>query len=296
MKQFLSIGFVICIVSFFACKEQTSKKINSPVSDLAHIDIILDSTTWYAIKTDSFIQKEFGILNVDTAYYGDKPSYDLYVLGHLNFLHLSLAEAFWNDQQGGGILVFQTQKPGQKDSLLNAWKQFYKDSLFVHVFKGTDFTLQEVMAWYKRDTTKPKEPEIFANLTTYSADAYRNWGISDSIINAGMAMKQFMADWGGEQLKNRLFHSIEELYMRINPNEFKEIRSALLAMDYSENNNTFTHPFNPTIFITVSEEKGKPKYSKVKFKLNNSVQEKVIEYSPKATLKLSGKEGWLLLN
>jgi hypothetical protein len=287
---------LIILLSLFGCTEQASKSIHAPISDLGHIDVILDSATWYAIKNDSFIQNEFGVLNVDTAYYGGKPSYDLYVLGHLNFLHLSLAKAFWDNQQGGGVLVFQTQKPGQKESLLNSWKQFYRDSLFVHSFKGSDFTLDEVMAWYKHDTTKPKEANIFANLTTYSADAYKNWGITDSIVSAGLAMKQFMGDWGGEPLKTRLFNSISELYMTINQREFKEIKSALLAVGYEENQNRFTHSANPPIYVTINEENQKSKYSKVKFKLNRSVADKEIVFSPMAKLKLSGTEGWFVFN
>ncbi|MES1217656.1 MAG: DUF5829 family protein [Bacteroidota bacterium] len=295
MKQIILTTLVVSL-SFFACTEQATKSVNGPISDLGHIDVILDSVTWHAIKNDSFIQNEFGVLNVDTAYYGGKASYDLYVLGHLNFLHLSLAKAFWNNQQGGGVLVFQTQKPGQKEALLNSWKQFYKDSLFVHSFKGSDFTLDEIMPWHKRDTTKPEEANIFPNLTTYSVDAYKNWGITDSIVNAGLAMKQFMGDWGGEPLKNRLFNSITELYMTINQQEFKEIRSALLAVGYEENKNSFTHPSNPPIYISISEENSKPKYSKVKFKLNRSVAEKEIFFSPMATLRLSGYEGWFVFN
>lgn len=296
MKQPKSAILFTFLVSLFACKTPPSKPQNATISELGHIDVILDSTTWYAIKTDSFVRSEFGVLEIDTTYYGGKPSYDLYVLGSLNFLHFSLAKGYWDNQQGGGVLVFQSQKPGQKDSLLHSWKQFYADSLYVHTFKGGDFTLDEVMAWYKRDTTKPKEARIFANLTTYSVDAYRNWGITDSLVNAGLVMKQFMEDWGGEELKNRLFNSITELQMAINPQEFKEIRTALLTTGYEENNDHFTHAFNPPIYITTSEKKGKSKYTKVKFKLNRSIPEKEIVFSPKATLKLSGTEAWFLFN
>ncbi|MBX3107325.1 MAG: hypothetical protein KIS69_09995 [Bacteroidetes bacterium] len=295
MKHTILITFLVSIF-IFGCKDHTSKSKDAPVSDLGHIDVILDSVTWYTIKNDSFIQNDFGVLNVDTAYYSGKPSYDLYLLGQLNFLHLSLAKDFWNNQQGAGVLVFQTQKPGQIEPLLNSWKQFYKDSLFVHSYKGSDFTLDEIMAWYKQDTTKPKEAEMFANLTSYSADAYKNWGITDSIINAGLAMKQFMGDWGGEPLKTRLFNSITELHMTMNQQEFKEIESALLAVGYKENKNSFTHSANPSIYITVSEEKVKSKYTKVKFRLNRSIAEKEIVFSPMAKLKLSGTDGWFIFD
>lgn len=295
MKYTLAISF-LCLFSVVMCDAQTSQmKTENPVSDLGHIDLILDSATYFSIKSNAFIKEEFGIVEVDTMYYGGKPSYDLYVLGKLNFLHLSLAKGFWNNQQGGGVMVFQTRKPSMKDPLLHSWKQFYADSLFVHTYKGSDFTLDEVMAWYSSDPSKQKDPYIFANLSTYSAQTYENWGITDSFVNAGLSMNQFMAGWGGPALKNRLFHSITELHMVINQKELKEIRSALLATGYQEGKNKYTHAHNPTIYMKESEQKGKSKYSKVKFKLNNSVPVRKIIFSPKATMKLSGAEGWLLL-
>ncbi len=295
MKKNILTALVISLL-FFGCRERESKSQIVPISDLGHIDVIIDSTTWFSIKNDSFIKNEFGVLNVDTTYYGGEPSYDLYILGNMNFLHISLAKGFWNYQQGGGVLVFQTQKPDQKDSLLSSWKQFYTDSLYVHTFKGSDFTLDEIMAWYKSDTTKLQEAKIFANLTTYSVDAYKNWGITDSMVNAGLAMEKFMESWGEEPLKTRLFNSITELYMTINKQEFKEISSALLAVGYTENKNSFNHASNPTIYITISEEDTKSKYTKVKLKLNHPIAEKEIVFSPMVKLKLEGNVGWLEFN
>jgi len=137
---------------------------------------------------------------------------------------------------------------------------------------------------------------MFADLTSYSADAYKNWGITDSIINEGVALKQFMSDWGGKELENKLFNSITELYITINQKEFTEIRSALLATGYKEENNKFSNRNNPTVFITTTEEKGKSKYSKIKFSLTHSVETKEIVFSPFLTLKLNGSEAEFLIN
>lgn len=295
MKTISAILFTILMAG--ACSQKKKEiQATGPVSDFCHIDLVVDTATWMAIKNDSFFQKEFAVMEIDTAYYEGKPSYDIYALGQLNFLHISQAKGFWTDQNGGGVLVFQTQKPGMKDSILAAWKQFYKDSLYVHTYKGSDFTLEEVMPWYKSDSTKPKQPGIFPNLTSYSADAYKNWGITDSMVNRGLAMKQFMVSWGGKELDSKLFDAITELHMTINQKEFIEIRSALFCMGYTEHNNTFTHSFNPAVYITVTEEKGKPKYSLVKFKLKKAVEEKEIIFSSSLTLKLNGNEGFLILN
>jgi len=288
---------VVCLIVFFcSCNNKAIEVVEGPASDLSHIDVILDSATYEAIKNDPFMQTEFGVLNIDTAYYGGKPSYDLYLLGHLSFLHLSLAKGYWKDQEGSGVVVFQTRRPGVIDSVLNSWKQYYHDSLKIYTFKGHDFVLDEVMAWHKTDSLKPKEPVIFANLTSYSADAYKNWGISDSIVDAWLSLKVFMEGWGGDALVNKLFYSLDELHMAVNSVEFIEIRSALLPIGYTESDGTFTHRYNPTIYITTSEDKTRPKYSKVKFRLNSASLEKEIVFSPHATLKLRGDEGWFIFN
>jgi hypothetical protein len=294
--KYILLAELVAILTISGCTDQTSQSVKAPVSDLGHIDVILDSTTWHAIKNDAFLQKEFGVVMLDTTYYENKPRYELYLLGHLNFLHLNQARVSREHQLGGGVMAFQTQQPGQKDALLAAWKHYYKDSLSVHTSSGDDFTLDELLAWYKKDTTQPKQAIFFANLTSYSAETYKNWGITDSLVNEGRAMEKFMASWGGEPLKDRLFHSITELYLTLNEQEFKELKSALLAVGYEEMKNNFTHPTNPAVYITRSEEKGQPKYSKVKLRLNSSVPEKEIVFSPKASLKLSGNEGWFVFH
>ncbi len=78
------------------------------------------------MKTDSFFQTAFGNLYIDTASYGGKPSYEIFILGSLNFLHFNLAKEFWNNQEGGGVAIFQSEKPGQKDSLIIAGSNITK--------------------------------------------------------------------------------------------------------------------------------------------------------------------------
>src|SRR5688500_11373594 len=109
MKQLLTL-FISATIFCSACTMPASKteaqKFAGPASDLGHIDVILDSATWFAIKNDSFIQNEFSVVELDTIHYGGKPSYDVYLLGLNNFMHLSLAKEFWKNQQKGGAIVF----------------------------------------------------------------------------------------------------------------------------------------------------------------------------------------------
>ncbi|MBX2920463.1 MAG: hypothetical protein KF741_14600, partial [Ferruginibacter sp.] len=60
MKHTILTAFLVSIF-IWGCTEHTPKSKDAPISDLGHIDVILDSVTWYAIKNDSFIQNEFGV-------------------------------------------------------------------------------------------------------------------------------------------------------------------------------------------------------------------------------------------
>ena len=84
MKTISLVVFLTLL--FLSCRQPVPQNVKGPASDLGHIDIILDSTTYEAIKRDTFMQKEFGVLYIDTVYYGGKPSYDLYLLGDLNLM------------------------------------------------------------------------------------------------------------------------------------------------------------------------------------------------------------------
>lgn len=113
MKQLL-ILFISATIFCSACTMPPSKSElksdSGSDSYLGHIDVILDSVTWFAIKSDSFLKNEFSAVELDTVHYGGKPSYDIYLLGNNNFMHLSLAKGYWDDQQKGGVIVFQKAK------------------------------------------------------------------------------------------------------------------------------------------------------------------------------------------
>lgn len=117
------------------------------------------------------------------------------------------------------MVIFPSRRPGKEDSLSLAWKQYYKDSLVAHTFEGGDFMLGEIMPYRKKDSTKSVQPNFTPILTSYSAQAYKNWGFNDSVINDGLSMRSFMHSWDSTT-QNKLFRKIKTLHVQINNKAF----------------------------------------------------------------------------
>jgi len=266
---------------------QRQETFSAPESDLGHIDLILDSAAFHAVLQDSFFRKEFSSLFQDTTMYS-KPSYDIYLTGQEAFLHISLAKEYWNDKAGSGVMIFQTRKPGMDDYLNKAWKQFYKDSLNYHTFKGGDFELGEIMPYRKRDSSKTVQPNFTPILTSYSAQAYKNWGFNDSVINGGLSMRSFMYSWD-TTTKNKLFKKIKSLHVQITNQEFAEMESALETMGYTKEANGFIHAYNPSVYYSITETNVVPKYTKIEIELAEPANERVIQLGNMYNVQVNGK-------
>ena len=260
-----SIGLLLLLaVLAFACEKKRTY-FKAPISDLGHIDLVLDSVAFYSVLKDSFLTREFAFMSQDTVTYGGKPSYDIYLAGQENFLHISLAKGYWQNKTGSGVLVFQTQKPDMKDSLLIAWKQYYTDSLSDHVFKGDNFDLGEVMAYYPAGQRSDARPIFFSNLTSYSQQSYRNWGISDSSIFNGVSMREFM-NWH-PTIPEKLFNKITRLTLRVTDTEFKDLESALKTVGYTQSGDRFIHQTNPEVSFEIDQKGNFPKYKLVEIEM-----------------------------
>ena len=281
MKQLLTI---ILAASCFSSCNDSRKVFTAPVSDLAHVDLILDSAAFYAIMQDSFLTNDFAVFSQDTTLYS-KPSYDIYLTGREAFLHISLAKEYWANKAGSAVMIFQTRKPGMDDSLNQAWKQFYKDSLNYHTFKGGDFELGEILPYRKKDSTKRVEPNFTPILTSYSTQGYKNWGFNDSVITNGLSMKEFMNSWD-KNTQSKLFNKIKSLHVQLTQQEFNEMESASSTMGYTKQTNGFMHAFNPAVYYTITETNVIPKYKKIEIELAAKAPERTINLGTTYVVKV----------
>lgn len=278
----LLTGFVLLI----SCNEE-AKTFSAPVSDLGHVDLVLDSAAFHAILQDSFLVNEFAVVSQDTTMYA-KPSYDIYMLGSEAFLHISLAKAYWENKAGSAVMIFQTRRPGKHDSLLLAWKQFYKDSLNATSFKGGDFNTGEVLPYRKKDSLKPAEPNFTPILMSYSIKGYKNWGFSDSIITNGLSMQEFMRSWDSSS-QTKLFRKVKSLHVQITKQEFTEMESALRAVGYTHHTDHFMHEHNPKVYYSITETNAVPKYKRIEIELTQSAAERRIELGNMYSIYVKGQ-------
>lgn len=286
MKIRLWILFGVVILFAFSCgTKQTYFK--APISDLGHIDLVLDSIDYYSVINDTFLTGDFGLYFRDTVTYGGKPSYDIYLAGQENFLHISLAKGYWQDKAGSGIIVFQTRKPEMKDSLLNTWKQYYTDSLISHVFNGDDFDLGEILTYRPKGQGSDKQAVFFSNLTSYSQQSLKNWGMSDSSIANGISMPEFMKGWDAS-IPSKLFKKITQLNVQVTQNEFKDLESALKTVGYTQTGNSFNHKSNPEVFFKIVSESQIPKYTRIEIELSQPTSERNISIGNSYNITVKG--------
>lgn len=271
MKNKLWILGVLTVL-ILSCETKPTY-LKAPISDLGHIDLVLDSIDYYAIINDSFLTGDFGFYQLDTVFYGGKPSYDMYLAGQENFFHISLAKGYWQDKAGSGIIVFQTRKPDMQDSLLTTWKQYYTDSLTSHVFHGDGFDLGEVMTYRPKEQGSDKQAEFFSNLTSYSKKSLKNWGMNDSLIDEGISMQEFMKDWD-TSIPNKLFKKITQLNVQITQNEFKDLESSLKTVGYTQTGDSFNHKSNPKVIYEIVKESKFPKYKRIEIELSRPTSER----------------------
>jgi hypothetical protein len=285
MNYQLGLLFFVLTLLSSGCEPRQSN-LKAPTSDLGHIDLILDSIDYYSIVNDTFLTQSFAVSFQDTVTYGTKQSYDLYLTGQENFLHISLAKGYWKDKAGSGVLVFQTRKPDMKDSLLIAWRQFYSDSLTSHVFNGPDFDLGEVMTYQTEVQDSNKKASFFSNLTSYSKRSLENWGFNDSAIVNGISMREFMIDWDSTTQK-KFFKRILRLHVQLTESEYADLESALRTVGYSQKGSRFIHHSNPEISFDLLSEVRLPKFKEIEIELSQPTNERTfaIGGSYEATVK-----------
>jgi hypothetical protein len=286
MKYYLILCvFFISIIS--GCGSE-KEKIPVPVSFLGHVDIILDTTTIRQIAEDEFMMKTFGISNFDTLTLNNQKSYDMFLIGRENFLHFSQAREFYQNQQGGVNLIFQSKKPDMKDSLMNTWKKFTDFALDVNISSGTGFTLYEIMPLYSM--TNVAHPRVMPVLSTYSTESYRTMGFADS-LSTGVGMRTFLSGWGSSAV---LFDKITEVHLNATSKELEVLKSGLFAAGYTEDGSEYELPGSATVFVTVNENENLNRLVSLKFALSRVLSEPYEKTFNRLKVSFEGNTGWFI--
>jgi len=217
----------------------------SPKSDFSHIEIIIDSTDFSKLISDSFIRDSLGLTAYDTLQHSPIVlSY--YINGLENFIHFNPNKGYFASQRGSAYLIFQTRRPGQGKLLEQSWRSFTKDSLISYDFKNPGFTLTEIIFKKHYDLQKSNNSNLIPMLSSYSVETYKNWGLGDS---AEVSMKDFI---GLDSVNSKkLFTKIESVYLSITQKELTELESMMNVVGYEKKRNKFLKAGQPEIIFSI---------------------------------------------
>lgn len=284
----ISLILAVYIAALLSGCSSENKLSGLPEIYLGHVDIILDTATVRAIRSDEFLTKVFSFSFADTLNMAGKPSYDMFLFGRENFLHISEARGFYENQAGGLGIILQSRRPGVKDSIMTGWKKFTDLALEVNTSKGDGYQLDEVMPLLNWNNIT--QPRIIPYISTFSSGMYEKIGLKDSVAS-GVTMRTFIRAQGGPVTDNILFSKIEELYINATEQENKILKSALLASGFEESAGTYTHRSSGKIIVNVKDNGSPNKLSKMKIRLASGTQPIEKTYS-RLRLSIKNDEAW----
>lgn len=236
----------------------------SPKSDFSHIEIIIDSSDFNKLVSDSFIRDSLGQTAYDTLQHSPLViSY--YINGLENFIHFNPNKGHFTSQRGSAYLIFQTRRPGQGKLLEQSWRLFTKDSLKSYDFKGPDFTLTEIIFKKHYNLQKSSTSNLIPMLSSYSVETYKKWGFGDS---AEVSMKDFI---GLDSVNSKkLFTKIESVHLSITQKELAELESMMSVVGYEKKRNKFIKAGQPEIIFSIDNKLNGCKITELVLVLNKN--------------------------
>ncbi len=146
-------------------------------SDFSHIEIIIDSTDFQKLFSNSFIRDSLGMCTYDTMQTSPMViSY--YINGQENFIHFNPNRGYFATQLGTSYLIFQTRKPGQGKLVEQSLKSVTSDSVISYDFKNPDFTLTEIIFKDHENLHRSSNNHLIPMLSSYSVETYKRWDLT----------------------------------------------------------------------------------------------------------------------
>lgn len=280
MRKKLTVIFSFLLLSFVAFSQ-------IPKSDFSHIQITIDSADFEKLIASSFIRDSLGTSWYDTMH-KTPPEFSLYINGQENFLRFTRNKGHFGTQKGTAYLIFQTRWPGQGKQLEQSWKSITTDSLISYDFKGSHFTLTEIISKSHENIHKSKTNHLIPMLSSYSVETYKKWGLGDS---SEVSMKQFIGeDTSGAK---RLFNKILSVRLSITKSEFTTLASMLQVTGYKMKRNKFVKTGQPEILFAINKKENELKIKELVLLLSRPTSSKKIAFGNLLLLTKNSKAKFL---
>jgi hypothetical protein len=280
MRKELTVIFSFLLLSFVAFSQ-------IPKSDFSHIQITIDSADFEKVIASSFIRDSLGTSWYDTMH-KTPPEFSLYINGQENFLRFTRNKGLFGTQKGTAYLIFQTRWPGQGKQLEQSWKSITTDSLISYDFKGSHFTLTEIISKSHENIHKSKTNHLIPMLSSYSVETYKKWGLGDS---SEVSMKQFLSEDTSEA--KRLFNKILSVRLSITKSEFTTLASMLQVTGYKMKRNKFVKTGQPEILFAINKKENEFKIKELVLLLSRPTSSKKIAFGNLLLLTKNSKAKFL---
>ncbi len=281
----LTIGFLL---SCSTARQETSVQ-QIPASVFSHLMPIIDSTAFEIMRQDPFLTDTFAFAQNDTM----GSVYSLYLWGKNQFLHFSPNKGHFKDQLGTAFIIFQSKKPGVGEALKQVWQMHTKDSLISYDITVPDFmVLTEIIAERHGSIRKTETNHLIPMLSSYSAETYKNWGLSD-IKESNMSDFTTMVD---KSVNNKMFDRIDSVDLIVTNAELELLKSMLLMNGFKQHLQGFTKAGEPSINYSVDEQSWKLKVKKIKILLSEETPARIINLGRSGKITFGGKEAVFVFN
>lgn len=162
MKRLL----VLLVVMFFVLQHYNNYA-QPPSSVLSHIEIVIDSSDFEKLISNSFIRDSFGITFYDTMQKSPL-AIGYYINGLEHFINFNPNKGYFASQRGSVYLIFQSLRPGQGKLLEQSLKSIAKDSIISYDYKAPSFTLTEIIFQKHSNLHNSTSNHFIPMLSSYS--------------------------------------------------------------------------------------------------------------------------------
>ena len=253
---------------------------------LNHIDIAVDSVTFYSLLQNEFISGAFS----STKIFRDSTGSELLVRGQDHWLHFLPDKGFYKHRIGAVVLQHNSFIWMEIDPLIKHLQSFTKDSLYNRPYRSGGENTDHVNV-YENLTDTLSLLKFIPQLQKFSKASYLSWGYTEDDLANGISQKREMQDYVGKETADKLFKSIQSIRVTISPDEQERMLPLLKGFGYRGKGNKFYLDGSPALFVNPLK-KG-TRITTIHMKLTKPVRKKTIRLSDHCSLIMADNDAWL---
>ena len=282
----MQIRKLACLLIIPLCVKAQPGEKNDFRFHLNHVDMAVDSLTFYALLNSRFIAGAFS----STKIFRDSTGMELLVRGQEHWLHFLPDKGFYKHRLGAVVLQHNSYVWMGIDTLMKHLQSFTSDSLYNRPYRSGGENTDHVHVYEELDDTLSLL-KFIPQLQKFSKADYLSWGYTEDDLANGISQEREMRDYVGKETADKLFKSIRSIHVSISPDEEKRMPPLLEGYGYRRAGDKFYLPGSPVLFV--NPVKNNTRVNTIHIQLTKPVRKKTVRISENCTLVMAGKDAWL---